>query len=528
MSLEGNNKALGETNELLDNESITDLSLAYQPYENPNLADNSTLLKWSTYLGGSGSEKGFSIAVDSQDNVIVTGETRSSDFPVLNAYDGMSNISTDYLQTTFISKFDSSGVLLWSTYFGGSDDSEAYSIAVDSQDCIVLTGNTQADDFPVLNGFDETLNGRYDVFVAKLDSSGKLLWSTFLGGSSTEMGNSIAVDSQDDIIVTGYTSSSDFPTLNGYDESYNGGENDIFITKFNASGGLVWSTFFGGANIDYASSVAIDSQDNIAITGYTEFVVDDDSDNEVVESEFDIFITKFDSSGNYIWNNFFGGSSHEMGKSLAFDSQDAIVVAGYTWSKDFDVMNGFDESYAGGEYYGDAFITKFDPLGEMVWSTFLGGKKGDAVNSVAINSYDAIVVTGITFSSDFPVVGGFDESFDGEIDAFITKFNSSGRLVWSTYLGSSNYDFSNSVAIDSQDSIIVIGVTTANDFPVLNAYDEFYNGLDLEGDVFITKMLNPMDYTYIKSDSKVLLVIILFALGIIALLVIIYRRKKSI
>lgn len=530
-SLVNNNKALGETNELIDNESVTDLSLVDQPSENLNLVDNSTLLQWSTYLGGSASDEGYSLAIDSQDNAIITGFTWSVNFPVLNGYNE-THSGGDYDQEdVFISKFDSSGKMIWSTFFGGLDTDEAYSVAIDSQDAVIITGSTHSENFPVLNGFDETVNGgRSDAFLSKFDSSGVLVWSTYFGGSERDKGYSVAIDSQDNIIVTGETSSNNFYTLNGYDQTFNGGNTDAFISKFNSSGSLIWSSFFGGENRDYAESVAVDTQDNIIVFGNSEFVDPDSTNYEESSENFDTFITKFTSSGEFVWNTFLGGSSAEFGHSVAVNSLDEVIIAGLTGSNNFPVLNGNDESFNGGYY--DGFLTKLSTDGGLIWSTFLGGKKGgDSINSVAINSQDAIIVTGYTDSSDFPTLGGFDESINGNPlfgDTFISKFNSSGKLVWSTYLGGSSYENSHSVAVDSKDEIIVTGITSSSDFPIFNAYDELYSGIDFDGDVFITKMLNPLDYTLDSYDSKITFVLVLFAIGSITVAIIIYRRKQSV
>ncbi|MCG3217909.1 MAG: SBBP repeat-containing protein, partial [Candidatus Heimdallarchaeota archaeon] len=424
---------------------------------------------FSTYLGGTYSSTGKSVALDSSDNIIVTGTTYSDDFPVLNGYDVSHNGGFE----SFVTKFDTSGEILWSTYLGGAGTDNGLFVAVDSEDNVIVSGRTDSANFPVLNGLDEILDGYTDAFIAKFDSSGALLWSTFLGGAGSESSNSIALDSSDNIIVNGYTSSADFPVLNGFDETYNGG-NDAFITKFNSSGALLWSTFLGDTESDESLSAALDSNDNIVVIGITyspNFPVLDGFDETLGSVYRDAFITKFNPSGALLWSTFLGGSLAETVYSIALDSNDSVVVTGYTISTDFPVLNGFDESHNSTR---EGFLTKFNSSGALLWSTFLGGSDRAEGRFVAFDSNDNIVVTGYTASSDFPVLNGYDETLNVS-DAFLTKFDPSCALLWSTFFGGSYGEKSYSVALDSNDNIVITGETSSTDFPILNAFDETLN-----------------------------------------------------
>ena len=353
-------KAINEPPDTLKGEQLIRPLLANGGQSNLELLET-TGKYFSTYLGGTYGAVCKSVALDSNDNIIVTGYTVSDDFPVINAYDKSYNGFCD----AFVAKFDMSGEILWSTYLGGSISDDGRSVTVDSADNILITGSTQSANFPVLNGHDETFDGYTDAFITKFNASGALLWSTFLGGGGSESGYSILLDSSDNIIVSGYTSSANYPVLNGYDETHNGG-NDGFVTKFNSSGALLWSTYLGAEEADYCNSVAFDSNEN-------------------------------------------------------------IIVIGITYSANFPVLNGYDETLSAG--YRDAFITKFDSSGVILWSTFLGGSYADSCYSVALDSNDNIVVTGYTVSTDFPVLNGYNESYNGMRVGFLTKFNSSGEVV---------------------------------------------------------------------------------------------------
>ncbi|MHA1910964.1 MAG: SBBP repeat-containing protein [Candidatus Kariarchaeaceae archaeon] len=505
-----NTNALSEKNDQLN-----DLSLNEQMPANLNMVNSSSLLVWSTFLGGSEGETSYSVATDSNNNVVVTGYTWSDDFPTLNGYD-QTTTDTD----AFLTKFDSSGVLLWSTYLGGSGDDNARSLAVDSDDCIIVTGHTWSDDFPILNG-NETFsseNGDYpngcDVFVAKFDSSGDLLWSTYLGGSENDYAYSVAITSDNSIVITGHTYSGDFPSSNlGYQ--------NIFVTKFDSSGNLIWSNCLGGSTIDTSKFVAIDSNDNIIITGHTS-----SSDfptlngfSETFHGGTDVFLTKLDSSGVLIWSTFLGGGSFDYASSLAIDSQDCFIITGWTQSSDFPTLNGYDQTYNDT----DAFLTKFDSSGALLWSTYLGGSEGDNGYSVTIDSQDYIIAIGHTRSSDFPIVNSDETSYRN--NAYVTIFNSSGNLIWSAALGGTSSDFANSVAIDSDDCIVIIGQTQSSDFPVLNANDEIFDG---DNDVFVTKLLNPLASSNDDTDNEAPIGSFLLTISSFTLLVIIYRRNNRV
>ena len=224
-------------------------------------------LSYSTYLGGTGYDYGYGIAVDSQGCAYVTGYTNSSNFPTANAYDSSFNSSYD----VFVTKFTASGnALVYSTYLGGSGNDCGYGIAIDSSGCAYVTGYTASSNFPTANPYQGTKAGGDEVFVTKFSAAGNALsYSTFLGGSGNDYGWGIAVDSSGCAYVTGYTASSNFPTANPYQATC-GGSYDVFVTKFTAAGSsLAYSTYLGGTGDDRGYGIAVDSSGCAYVTGYT-------------------------------------------------------------------------------------------------------------------------------------------------------------------------------------------------------------------------------------------------------------------
>ncbi|MBI4685329.1 MAG: SBBP repeat-containing protein [Nitrospirae bacterium] len=347
-------------------------TLYYDVFVTKLNSDLTTLLG-STFLGGLRNDHAYSIAIDSTGNVYVAGYTKSSGFPkTTGAFDTTYNGNGD----AFVSKLNSNLTgLLASTFLGGSYSDYPNSIAIDSSGNIYVTGDTSSSSsdplykFPTTTGaYDTTFNGgTWDAFISKLNSDlTTLLASTFFGGSLDEDHSySMVIDSSENVYVTGYTLSSDFPTTIGaFNTVFNGGS-DVFVSKLNSDLTiLLGSTFLGGIDYDYAYSIAIDSSWNIYVTGNTS------------SSDFPTTIGAFDTT-----------------------------------------FNGFT----------DVFISKLNSdLITLRASTFLGGSNSSSAYSIAIDSSGNIYVTGNTSAADFPTTtGAFDTAFNGSTDVFISKLTPS-------------------------------------------------------------------------------------------------------
>jgi hypothetical protein len=231
------------------------------------LSPGGNTLEYSTYLGGSRSDSGSGIAVDSNGNAYVTGHTESTNFPTKNPYQGIKKDSID----AFVTKLSPGGsTLCYSTYLGGNGNDYGYGIAVDINGSAYVTGGTRSTDFPTKNPYQETLNGRGDVFVTKLSPGGNtLFYSTYLGENGNDYGCGIAIDNNGSAYVTGDTNSTDFPTKNPYQGTLNGW-GDAFVTKLSPGGStLFYSTYLGGNNLDYGRGIAVDSYGSVYVTGFT-------------------------------------------------------------------------------------------------------------------------------------------------------------------------------------------------------------------------------------------------------------------
>jgi len=366
---------------------------------------------------------------------------------------------------------------------------------VDASGGVYVTGDTSSADFPTPGGYDTSHNGGdYDAFVAKFSSAGSLLWSTFLGGSSVDSGYGITVNASGGVYVTGKTSSANFPTLDGYDTSYNSG-GDAFVAKFSSAGSLLWSTFLGGSSSDTGRGITTDASGGVYVTGRTysadfpTLVGYDTSYN----GDRDAFVAKFSSAGSLLWSTFLGGNDSDWSLGITADASGDVYVTGETYSADFPTPAGYDTSYNGD---GDAFIAKFSSAGSLLWSTFLGGNDLDQGFGIATDASGGVYVTGRTYSADFPTPTGYDTSFDGDRDAFVAKFSSAGSLLWSTFMGGSSIDYGRGITTDASGGVYVTGHTWSADFPTPGGYDTSHNGYPaafVYPDAFVAKFVAPGD-----------------------------------
>ena len=463
-----------------------EVAVALGPYDRDRPLVIDPEIDWSSYLGGTNADHGRGVAIDPSGNVYVTGYTFSSDFPASGGFDPSLGGGSD----AFISKVDPSGSsLIWSSYLGGSEHEHAHAIAVDAGGNAYVTGYTLSADFPKAGGFDATNGGVEDAFVAKLDTNGSLLWSSYLGGSGPDQGNGIAVDAGGAVIVVGHTLSPNFPASGGFDVVLDGGD-DGFVTRVLATGsGLDWSSFLGGDSDDTATAVALDTSGNALITGTTlsaDFPSAGGFDPMGGGGVEDAFVTKVDTAGpSLVWSSYLGGSASDRGLGIAVDAAGDVYVTGHTVSASFPIVGGFDSALDGAL---DAFVTKVNALGSsLAWSSFLGGEGDDYGYAIAIDALGAAHVAGRTTSIDFVTTGGFDTALGGPVDAFVAKVDPAGAAVeWSSYVGGAGSDYSYAIAVRSDGNVALAGETFSTDFPSTRGFDATHGG---SADAFVTRVV---------------------------------------
>jgi len=438
-------------------------------------------VQWTTFVGGTDNgEYSTGITTDASGNVVLVGATASTNFPSTGGFD------TTYGGgggDAFVTKVSPTGALVWSSYLGGAGFDRGNDVAISATGDIYVAGMTDSTAFPSTGGYDKTLGGATDAFLTKMSSSGALIWSTYLGGSASDIGIGVAVDAIGNAFVTGNTSSTNFPTMGGFDTTA-GGTQDAFLTKFTAAGALAWSSYLGGAQSETGLDVVTDPSGNVYVTGdtaSTDFPTMGGFDTSLGGGK-DAYLTKVSGAGAIMWSSYFGGSTgSDYGLALALDSVGSVILAGTTGSTDLPTTGGFDTTADDNEGY----VAKISAAGSLIWSSYLGGTGAERCSGVAVNASNDIYLTGYTNSGDFPIKDALDAKLGGTgtgQDAYLTKVSSTGALLWSSYLGGSDWDDGQCVAVDPSGGVFVGGQTYSSDFPASGGFDTTYNA---PGEAFI-------------------------------------------
>lgn len=393
-------------------------------------------------------------------------------------------------------------ILDYATYLGGSEGGDSGTdIAVDGEGNAYVVGVTSSSDFltlslwpslPPSTTLQKNISGGIDTFVTKFDPTGRsILYSTFLGGSSTDEAAGIAVDQNGNAYITGKTLSSDFPLFSPIQASRPGGT-DAFLTKIDASGGaLAYSTYIGGNLFDASHGIALDEAGNVYITGETNSsnfptLSPIQAHRAGSGSNFDAFITKINASGSgFIYSTYLGGDIHDYAYGIAVDSEGNASVTGKTGSFNFPLLQPIQESSGGNT---DVFVSKLNVNGDaLLYSTYLGGINEDEAYDIAVDRDGNAYVSGRTFSNNFPTISAFQRDKKSAWDAFVTKVNATGSaLIYSTYLGGNGNDAIYGIAVDPFQNVYLTGETASTDFPMVSSLQETHAGGG--NDAFITKM----------------------------------------
>ena len=503
------------------------------------------VLSYATYFGGTAGEAAWAVAVNPNDgSIYIAGQTLSKQFmtnggpfSTANAYQanfGGGKLTGD----AFVARLDNLGQnLIYLTYLGGSGDDGALGLAVDSAGNAFVTGWTDSSNFPTssdavfrnisgkyVTGFKSYLN---DAFVTELDPSGsKLVYSTYLGGSSIDVGIGIAVDAADNAYVTGYSYSTNFPVKNPIQKklacTYSTYFNcNAFVSEIAAGGSaLVFSTYLGGTNFDQSQGIALDPAGNIYVAGFTastNFPTTNFIDQVIGTNHYDghwlngltnkqnfaddAFLTKLAPSGTtLVYSTLLGGVNNEVANHVAVDAAGAAYVTGWTISTNFpdtftpDVIANHLTNNLKSLKTTNAFLTKitYGTNASIAYSATFGGSRSDIGFGVAVDPTGNVFVTGTSTSTNFPCsptnsAGFLHATNSGSSDVFVTAFNPDASVVlYSTLLGGKQYDAGYSIAVDPAGNAYVVGQTASTNFPTANAFQTFRNGTN---DTFLAKIL---------------------------------------
>jgi uncharacterized repeat protein (TIGR01451 family) len=390
---------------------------------------------YSTYVGGSGQDRGDGLTIDSNGNAYVVGrvDSMSTNFPTTPGSFAPNYRGGDFDGIVFKLNAQGNG-LVYSGFLGAEENDSVEGVTVDPAGIAYVTGGTKSTGFPTTgNAYQSTRAGDTDAFLVKINSAGSaLLYATYLGGSGTDRGSGVVIDSSGNAYIAGFTSATDFPTENAFQNSF-GGSFDGFVAKVdtNASGAasLVFCSYLGGTGDDKAYGLAIDS------TGSNLYVGGQTSSNNfpllnpaqpAFGGSFDGFIAKVSTTGTKIYATYLGGTGDDRVTGIAVNPAGAAYVTGFTSSANFPTVTPLQLSNAGGF---DLFVAKLDPAGSAFqYSTYLGGSANDSqmstgtlTNPIALDATSDVYITGYTISADFPTVNPLQPANAGSQDAFVIK-----------------------------------------------------------------------------------------------------------
>lgn len=355
----------------------------------------------------------------------------------------------------------------WSTYFGGTDYEFISKITTGPSGDVYVCGSTFSPDFPITPGaYDTAINGSFteDIFISRFDPEGNLIWSTYYGGSQPDIAKDIAVDENEDIHVFGHSISSDFPYTWG---GYTAAV-DLVKLHFDSTGNRISATMFGGNGNDYAFGISNIPGGGTYLTGQTtssDYPTTWGCHQAAIAGGSDMFVTQLSASGSIVWSTYMGGIGIDLGYDIVSDTGGCAVVTGYTWSADFPTTGGcFQDSIAGKN---DAVLARFTPSGALVWSTYFGGNWYDVGWGIGIDPSNDIYLAGETSSNNLSITPGkMSDTLSGPYDFMLAKFDPNGNRDWATYWGGTGTDAAYDIKWDDMGYFHAVGRTNSTDLPV--------------------------------------------------------------
>ncbi len=482
-----------------------------------NSASQNLTLNFSTYLGGSGEDTIRDVFVDDAGFIYLTGGTASSNFPTTaGAYDRTLNTSGSPIHDVFVTKLSPSGNIVWSTLLGGPNYDRAYSIEVDQAGFVYVGGRAGAG-FPTTSGVlqpnfagDVNPNSRYgrqDGFVAKISPDGsRLVWATYFGDDDRSFIRDFDIDSQGSVylVLTDGARTNPHVTAGAFQTSPGGSKDGVIAKLSTDASQVIWASYLGGSGSDVGTpSLRVDAAGQPCVLGFTNST-NMPTTNGAYDRTFnggpgDVHLAKFSADGSQLlFGTFLGGSAGEFTEThgLALDSSGNAYVAVTTKSTNFPTTNGaFQRTYggtggsgtgSGTNYNGDAFIAKISADGStLMAATYLGGRDGEGLEGVSVLPNGDVVVSGATFSSNFPSTSdAYQQNGGTKGDFFVAMLKGDlSSVVYVSYLGGNDADYGRSATTDSNGYVYVIGHTKSTNWPKLNAQQPSYGGGKWDGGV---------------------------------------------
>lgn len=424
---------------------------------------------FATYISGNLDEFPENVVLDHEGDSYVVGYTNSvNNIATAGTFQGTFQAVYD----VFLVKYRPDGTKLWGTYLGSDSFDRAYGLFY-KNGFVYLCGNSFSQNFAT-PGVHQTINmNGDDAFLAKFDLEGNRIWTTYYGGEAHDFASSVVVNNSNEIYITGHTLSySNIATANAHTESFFG-ISAAFLAKFSSQGQLIWGTYYG-SSFDEGYGIALDSDEHVVFSGYSSSsngIASPGSQQTSNAGGFDAFLTKFTPTGSRLWGTYFGGPADDKGYAVCIDAADNIYMVGNTSSLS-GISSGTGFQLQAGSI-DDGFIAKYNANGNRLWSSYVGGSEAEYINAVSLYFDQSVVIAGQTQSNaNIATNGALQANLAGQYDAFMMKISPSGALEWGTYFGGTQSDEFTGLAIDASNGFIhTSGLTlSANGIATSNAH----------------------------------------------------------
>ncbi len=489
---------------------------------------------YCTLLGGSAQEDATKIIFDNEGNVILIGQTQSIDFPATSGALQELFMGGDW--DAIVAKFSESGNLLWATYLGGSGYEHVTSVNIDADNNILLSGTTGSYNFHITeDAYQSTIAGSFDGFITKLAPNGTLLYSSFIGGTGEDWIYGMEQDEEGNYLFGGWTSSTGLATTGAYKETNSGIDAFIGRLSSDGSD-LEMFSYIGGSGSDRGWAMTVDTEYNYVLSGVTEssdLPVSENAYQADYGGAVDTYLAVIAYNGSTMLHlTYVGGSDEDMGL-VDVDSNGNYILAGPTKSEDLVMVNALQDEYAGGLY--DSFIAKFAPTGDIEFISYLGGNRTDRTWDVRVTPDDTLVLVGRTNSDDYPTSNARQLTRAGDFDAFATEISEDGsEILRSGLVGGTNEDIGEGIAIDTDGSIVISGRASSTNFPTTDgAYQEVYAGgrdIFVCHNIFDIQTSSGTDTTLTDNtppaDIDIIPILILISVSLAVVMIVFVKMRK--
>ncbi|MBL7706853.1 MAG: SBBP repeat-containing protein [Taibaiella sp.] len=458
------------------------------------------VIDWATYFGDSEYDEINDVKIGKDGYIYTIGSTNSTANIAttgahLTTFQGGTNSNG---ADAFIAKFDSSGALIWSTYYGGTTIDIGLSLAIDTAGLIYAAGRTNSPAGIATTGSHKEIKtgsaSSYDAFLLKLDTAGSPVWATYFGGNGNEgtTALSITLDRYNNIYMAGNTNSPSGLATPGAFQAVRPGSEEGFMAKFNAAGNLHWATYYGSTSADYIYKITSDNSGDIIVVGHTVGTTGLSTPGAslvIGNGGSDGFVAKFDSTGQRMWGTYYGGNDFERMMIVTADSANNIYIAGLTNSATGLATANAHQTVMGST--GDGCIAKLSPSGIIEWSTYFGGNEDDAVTGLKFSN-GKLYVTGWTASTNnITTLDGMIPVFNGSAsEGFLATFTPNGQRQWASYFGGDVSEDPKAIAVTQGDELIIAGKTASvTGLATTNAHQTSFGGIQ-DGMLLKVRMCN--------------------------------------